>query len=542
MAGLSNLDRPRRPSEKNIKLAQALAGKKCKDPGSGTEIPCSCLPAASLEKDDFGDGVKELVQAALQSEAPTPQLNVLAAALLGYQCMADSLNMINSYVATHAGKAITRGAAGIQAAAVPGTGQTIGLLEFDNFHTSDVQDFLKLIGYPGRISQLSEADVDGGAGAPGPGESEVLLDIDAVMSLAPGANVAVFDAPFDGRGTSYEDVFNAMIDGGVTIISNSWASCEDEVPLADAQGIDAVLQNAAAAGISVFNGAGDSGSTCLDGSPSTIAVPADSPNATAVGGTSLTLDEAGTYGEESWWDSSTGTPPGGQGGFGVSEFFAAPAYQSAISGSAMRSVPNVAAPADPAGAYFTICQADKGGCPNGLLYGGTSVATPIWAAIVAVLNEQLGQNVGLLNSQAYPLAGGPAFHSAASMGTDFAHVGLGSPNVAELHRLLSGGIVGPVSTANSAIVEAGWVPPADGATHVGVAVILMDSNFNSVAGQAVTLGANAGSSAVITAVNATSDQNNGAARFTITDTAPETVTLTANTAPEPWPTPQRSTS
>ena len=113
--------------------------------------------------------------------------------------------------------------------------------------------------------------------------------------------------------------------------ANSWASCEDQVTLADVQGIDTVLQAAAASGISVFNGTGDSGSSCLDGSANTVAVPADSPNAVAVGGSSLTVGPGHTYGSETWWDGSQAVPATGQGGFGVSKFFSAPAYQNGLS-------------------------------------------------------------------------------------------------------------------------------------------------------------------------------------------------------------------
>jgi subtilase family serine protease len=129
----------------------------------------------------------------------------------------------------------------------------------------------------------------------------------------------------------------ASICSGVTlkkrpglVISNSWSSCEDQVPLSVAQSIDAVLQTAAAAGISVFNSAGDTGATCLNGSASTVGVPADSPNATAVGGTSLSFGRGFLYGGEKWWNGTTTTPPTGQGGFGVSNFFSRPSYQDGI--------------------------------------------------------------------------------------------------------------------------------------------------------------------------------------------------------------------
>ena len=196
-------------------------------------------------------------------------------------------------------------------------------MQFDNFHLSDVQNFLQLMGREAQFNQLSQVHVAGGAGAPGADESEVLLDIAAVMSLAPGAQVIVYDAPFQGRG-SFQTVFNAMINDGVTVISNSWSDCEDQHTLADVESIDAVLAAAAASGISVFNGTGDKGATCLDGSPNTLGVPADSPHATAVGGTTPSFGAAYTYGGETWWNGSSKLPPTGQGGFGTSRYFARP--------------------------------------------------------------------------------------------------------------------------------------------------------------------------------------------------------------------------
>ncbi len=172
-----------------------------------------------------------------------------------------------------------------------GTGQTVGLIEFDTFQNSDVSDYLNLVSQvtsllglpPANINNLSVTPVNGGVATPGPDQAEVLLDIDDVMTVAPGAKVAVYDAPFNGAG-SFQAVLSAMITGGVNIISNSWAYCEDQTTLADVRSIDSLLQKAAMAGITVLSGTGDNGSTCLDGSANTAAVPADSPNLTAVGG------------------------------------------------------------------------------------------------------------------------------------------------------------------------------------------------------------------------------------------------------------------
>jgi hypothetical protein len=419
---------------------------------------------------------------------------------------------------------------------VDGTGQTIGLLEFDSFHTSDVANFLTLFGLPASlIDNVSQVHVNGGV-APGADEVEVLIDIDAILVAAPGAHVAVYDAPFRGAGNSFQPVLNRMITDGVTIISNSWAYCEDQTSLADVQSIDSILQNASMAGITVVTGAGDTGSTCLDGAANTIAVPAGSPHVTAVGGTTLTLGDAVLYGSETWWDGSTATPPTGQGGFGVSRFFPRPSYQDGLNSATNRSIPDVAVNADPASG-ITICQADDGGCPTGKLYGGTSLAAPSWAAFVALLNDSEGANLGELNPQLYPLAATDGFHSAASMGSDFGHVGLGSPNLDPLDLLLGGNALGPADADASDVYEAAQLTggrqlppifptPADGTTASLVAVVLRDANGGTVAGKTVTLAATGGS-AIITPPSGVTNTANGAVVFHVTNLTAETVTLHA---------------
>ncbi|HKC23820.1 MAG TPA: protease pro-enzyme activation domain-containing protein, partial [Thermoanaerobaculia bacterium] len=206
---------------------------------------------------------------------------------------------------------------------LPGAGQTIGLVEYDSYKASDVADFLALYGFPStQINQITDVKVAGGA-ALGAGETEVLLDIDVVSMFAAGANVRVYEAPFS---TSFQTLFSQMMDDGVSVISNSWTYCEDQTTLADVQSLDSILATAAGAGMSVLNGSGDSGSTCFDGSPSTAGVPADSPHATAVGGSSLGVGPGATRGVETWWN--------GHGGFGVSRFFSRPSYQNGFTSAA----------------------------------------------------------------------------------------------------------------------------------------------------------------------------------------------------------------
>ena len=411
---------------------------------------------------------------------------------------------------------------------VDGTGQRIGLVEFDRFDINDVADYFDLLALPQTlITQLSEVHVGGGAPT-GPNAAEVLLDIDFVMPVAPGANVAVYDAPFSGGG-SFQSMFNRMVDDGMTIISNSWTYCEDQTTAADVQGIDAVLATAAASGISVFNASGDTGSTCLDGSANTIGVPSDAPHATAVGGSSQASDDGApfVYTGETWWNGSSDTPVTGQGGFGVSRFFSRPSYQDGFTSSTMRSVPDVVAQADPVNG-IQICQASDGGCPAQKIYGGTSMSAPSWAAYTALLNQAQGTNLGFINPALYPLSGSTGFHSASSMGSDFAHVGIGSPNVNALHVALAGQSLGIATVQDSQAIVQDDELPADGSTTTAVVIILRDANGNTLSGKTVTLSANAGSHVSITPSSVVTNPANGAAVFTITDATIEPVTFVAH--------------
>jgi hypothetical protein len=428
-----------------------------------------------------------------------------------------------------------RGAARVQraltaprAASPPaGQGQKIGLVEFDSFNTSDVSNLLAYLGLPAtEISQLQDVKLEGSP-AVGAGEDEVLLDIAIALTTASNATTVVYEAPLSGAG-SFQSVFNRMINDGMTVISNSWAYCEDQTTLADVQSIDAVLQNAAAAGISVFSGSGDTGNTCLDGSTGVIAVPADSPNVTAVGGTSLNPGPNG-FGSETWWNGSATVPTTGQGGYGTSKFFARPSYQNGFTSSSQRSIPDVVSAADPLADGLPICQADNGGCPNGLLYGGTSASTPFWASLMALFNAVGGKDLGLMNPYLYQFAATSdfsGFHPAASMGSDFAHVGLGSPDASALYMAFAGATTGVAAMSSSSIGGTPSQPPADGTTPVNVIVTLRDANSFSLAGKSVSLTANSGSHVTITARN-TATTTAGVAGFTITDTVAETVNFTA---------------
>lgn len=407
--------------------------------------------------------------------------------------------------------------------------EKLGLLEFDTFRQSDVADWVNLTkSNTAALQTLSKVPVNGGVAAPGTGESEVLLDIATVLDLASNdspPHVVVYAAP---PSTSFVQMFQAMVADGDTVISNSWTQCEDQTSSAEAHAIDSVLAGAAASGISVFNGSGDAGSSCLDGSPNTVGVPADSPNATAVGGTTPKFGPGLNVVSQTWWNGTNETPPTGQGGFGVSRDFARPGFQAGLTGAPGRSVPDVAVDANP-GDGIELCQADAGGCPSGFTYGGTSMAAPELAIETAQLDQALGHNVGNFNAAIYPIAAHPnTFTTPAQMGSDFAHVGLGAPNLQSIYEALKGLSPGTASPSRSSVVA--LPAPADGSTHGLVRVQLLDANGLPVLRKTVTV-ASASSTVHFTSDTQVTDSQ-GVAAFTATDTVEESSTITATDSTE----------
>jgi alcohol dehydrogenase (cytochrome c) len=322
-----------------------------------------------------------------------------------------------------------------------GMGQTVGLIEFSDFDVVDVQHQLATVGLPASYAtppHLSVVDVDPKAPVPENGDqSEALIDIATVIGMAPGANVVVFESlPTDSSGlpiaADFQQILNKMLNNPVPIntISISFITCESENTRRDLQSLDSVMAQAAAAGVSVFSASGDAGPICSDTGDAEVAMPAGVPDGTAVGGTTLSVDSAGSYATESWWPS---------GGYGTSHVFqGAPFYQPQGSG---RSVPDVSADADPASG-FLYCEQDLAapddpsdphgyGCTQ--LAGGTSMAAPIWAAATALMNERCGGPAGLVAAWVSTVPSG--LHPAAGMtapDNDFPHLGFGSFDLARL--------------------------------------------------------------------------------------------------------------
>ena len=169
--------------------------------------------------------------------------------------------------------------------------------------------------------------------------------------------------------------------------------------------MDAVSQDAAALGVTVCCAAGDDGSSdqrapARDDGALHADFPASSPFVLACGGTRL--DAAGGKRMESVWNQGRS---GGATGGGVSDVFARPAWQDGAGvpasanpgGRVGRGVPDVAANADPATGYLIQIDGQQ------MIIGGTSAVAPLYAALIALCNEQLGRRLGYLNPVLYGL-------------------------------------------------------------------------------------------------------------------------------------------
>lgn len=288
-----------------------------------------------------------------------------------------------------------------RAAYTPGTsltgaGQSVALLQFEGYYESDITAYKTQFGLPDIT--LVNVPIDGGVSTPGPNDTEVCLDIEMVMAMAPGVStIYVYEAP---NPSPWVDLLSRMANDNVAKqLSCSWGGGS---PDPTAEGI---FQQMAAQGQSFYNASGDS-----DAYTGAVEFPADSPNITQVGGTTLTTSgPGGTYTSETVWNWNNGVGSCG----GISTYYTIPSWQQGISMTAskgsttMRNIPDVAMTAD-----NIYIRSGNGGSGT---VGGTSCAAPLWAGFTALVNEQAVANgrptVGFINSAVYAVGQGSNYSS-----------------------------------------------------------------------------------------------------------------------------------
>ncbi len=327
-----------------------------------------------------------------------------------------------------------------------GQGECVALIELGGgFRASDLQTYFANLGVgPVQVTAVSvdKAENAPSGGADGP-DGEVLLDIEVVGAIAPAAHVVAYFAPNTDAGF-LDAVTTAIHDenNGPSVLSISWGGAESTWTSQALSAMDSAFQAAAAMGITVCVAAGDGGSSDgVTGGADHVDFPASSPYALACGGTTLRTGQTRISSETVWNDGASGGATGG----GISSFFAAPAWQAGLSAHetdggvvplTMRGVPDVAGDADPQTGYTVRIDGTE------TVIGGTSAVAPLWAALIARLNQIKGAPAGYLNPRLYQspqglrdITTGNNGDFAASVGWD-ACTGLGSPNGAVLPSLL----------------------------------------------------------------------------------------------------------
>jgi subtilase family serine protease len=319
---------------------------------------------------------------------------------------------------------------------IDGRGQTVVLLEGAapaglpptvTDIRQDLARFDRVFGLPAARLQV----INSLARSPSPwlATGEEVEDTEIVHAVAPGAairEVLVSDAVADSPASGSAGIAAALrLSAGLgAVISFSGGTGERCFTPAEAAQLNAALQAARNASVTVVSSSGDSGAAsrpCPGAGAASAPVkgvnlPASDPLTLAVGGTSLQASRAtGAYiGETAWYTPAAQSPRGSSAasGGGFSQVFPRPAYQEGVRGiGAARGVPDVAADADPrtgmglavsdGGQYYILAGAS-----------GTSAAAPLWAAVIALADQYAGRHLGFVNPAIYLIGRGAAYHAA----------------------------------------------------------------------------------------------------------------------------------
>ena len=322
-------------------------------------------------------------------------------------------------------------------AALTGTGQSLGLLEYYGTDLTDLNTYYANVGQANfvPITLLSTDGTSTSCVYPACDDTEQTLDMTQALGMAPGLSSLVVYV-----GSTDSAIFNAMATA-VPLnaqLSSSWAWSP-----ADPNTDNPYFQEFAAQGQNLFQATGDSAAW----KTTSKIYPSDDVYITAVGGTDLnTSSAAGSWSSETAW---------ADGGGGISpDKYAIPSWQTTAAShcsncsKTYRNGPDVSANAN---FSFYVC-ADQTTCTANE-YGGTSFAAPMWAGYLALVNEQAvsnnGKTVGFINPTLYTIGSGSSYHTdfhditsgsngySAATGYDLA-TGWGSPNGTGLINALAG--------------------------------------------------------------------------------------------------------
>ncbi|HZZ42836.1 MAG TPA: SdrD B-like domain-containing protein, partial [Tepidisphaeraceae bacterium] len=264
-----------------------------------------------------------------------------------------------------------------------GTGQTIAIIDaFDdpsfvstgdpNFSISDLARFDTQYGIadPPSFTKINQT---GGTSYPTTDsgwDGEISLDVEWAHAIAPAANIILVEA----NSANFSDLM-AAVDYARTISTTSVVTMS--FGAAEFSGETSYdFHFTTPSGHTPITFVAATGDT---GSPGSY--PAFSPNVVALGGTSLYLNTDGTYSSESAWSSSGG---------GISTQESKPSFQTSVTLSTNhRTTPDLSLVADPHTGVWVLNTGTAGiGSANGwTVYGGTSLSSPLFAALVSIADQ-----------------------------------------------------------------------------------------------------------------------------------------------------------
>ena len=334
-------------------------------------------------------------------------------------------------------------------AASDGSGQAVAIIELGGgYRAAELKTYFAQLGLA--APKVTAVSVDGGHNRPGAdpnADGEVMLDIEVAGAIAPRARFIVYFAPNTDRGF-LDAITKAVHDTRYrpSVISISWGGAESTWTAQAVQAFNQAFQAAATLGVTVCCAAGDDGSAdrVTDGLAH-VDFPASSPYVLACGGTRL-QGSGGAITQEVVWNEGPGA---GATGGGISAVFAPPAWQSGANvppsvnpdHTTGRGVPDVSGDADPATGYSILVDGQHA------VFGGTSAVAPLWAGLIARINQHLKQPVGYFNPLLYQQLAAAGTLRDITSGNNGAYqaapgwdacTGFGSPDGAKLLKALGG--------------------------------------------------------------------------------------------------------
>jgi subtilase family serine protease len=325
----------------------------------------------------------------------------------------------------------------LYSSSLDGSGQKIAVVGDSAITTADIDAFRKAAGLG--ATNLTQVAIGGTASHNGD-EAEADLDLEWAGAVARAAQIIYVVAGPNASGGAFDALHDAITNNRAPVVSNSFGLCEADIGQSMANTVRGWIQQANAHGQTVTSASGDTGAADCDGDSSTVPtsatkglsvdVPAAIPEVTGVGGSEFNEGSGSFWSatnnsnngsalsyipEKAWNDTGIGARKTlAASGGGKSTLFTKPSYQSAATpADGARDVPDVSLNASPDHDGYLVCT--QGSCANGFststVFGGTSVSSPTFAGILAIMNQSAASGgLGNVNTLLYSLAGSSSFH------------------------------------------------------------------------------------------------------------------------------------